>query len=96
MSGRNRQSAAAPAAMAEPEAPAAPLPTGQVSDSVPVGPLRLTGIVRTRNGFAVAMVELSVEEWAAIAHKQLGRSQTFKEHIAGEHKKVVMSLGQRA
>lgn len=66
------------------------------SDSHPVGPLRLCGIVKTKNGFAVAEVELTVEEWGAIMAKKIGPSQTFKQFIAMQHKTAVMRLGQLA
>lgn len=74
----------------------APPPTPTKSDSVPVGMLRLSGIVKTTNGFAVATVELSLAEWHALASKKLGRSQAFPEHVALEHKQTVMKLGQLA
>lgn len=76
-----------------PAAPAAPL---LKSDSVPVGMMRLSGIVKTSNGFAVASVELSAAEWAALASKKLGKSQAFKEFVAREHREVVVRLGQIA
>ncbi len=66
------------------------------SDSIPVGAMRLSGIVKTTKGYAVASIELSKEEWAALAKKRLGASQRFKEHIATEHKSLVMKLGQVA
>lgn len=67
-----------------------------LSESVPTGPLRLSGIVKTTNGFAVADVELTVEEWELIAQKRIGASQRFKEYIAMEHKRLVTVLGQQA
>jgi hypothetical protein len=80
------------------EAPRHPntVPTPSLSDSVPVGPLRLSGIVKTTNGFAVASVELTLEEWEMVLLKRLGPSQRFKEHIALEHKRVISVLGQKA
>lgn len=78
--------------------PAAPVvaTTPSKSDSQPVGLLRLSGIVKTKNGFAVATVSLTPEEWEAIHSRQIGRSQRFKEHIAVEHKMVVLKYGQLA
>lgn len=68
------------------------------SDSVPTGPIRLSGIVKTKNGYATAMLELSPAEWEAltVSSKRIGMSQVFKEHVATEHKKMVMRLGQMA
>lgn len=67
------------------------------SDSVPTGRIRLSGIVKTKNGYATAMVDLTPAEWEALTiTKRIGQSQTFKEHIAVEHKKMVLRLGQMA
>lgn len=64
------------------------------SDSVPVGVVRVSGLVKTANGYAVAQAELSPEEWQVLKSKKLGKSQHFKEFVAQEHKRVVMALGQ--
>lgn len=74
---------------------ARPAAKASASDSIPIGPLRLSGIVKTTNGFAVASVELSVEEWEFVTTKSIGASQRFKEYIALEHKRMVSALGQK-
>lgn len=78
---------------AEPEAPAT-----LHSDSVPAPgrTMRLSGIVKTKTGYATALVELTPEEWETLRFKRLGMSQAFKEHVAIEHKKMVLRLGQKA
>lgn len=92
--GRRHMPARAPVTALDVVAPT----TALRSDSVPTGTIRLSGIVKTKNGYATAMVELSPEEWAALtaSAKRVGASQVFKEHIATEHKKMVLRLGQMA
>lgn len=91
MSRASRQKLAAPPEeAATPPAPEAP----SKSVSVPVGTMRLSGVVKTTNGFAVASVELTRDEWELISSKRLGRSQAWPNFVADEHRKVVSTFGQ--
>lgn len=65
-------------------------------DSVPIGTIWLSGMVQTTNGYCVAQFEVPAELWESLpGKKSLGLSQTFPEHIARQHKQMVMALGQR-
>jgi hypothetical protein len=60
--------------------------------ATPVGPMVLTGVVRTTKGYAVARAV--VKDGAAVV--TLGHSQTHKEFVAMEHKKVLIAATLKA
>jgi hypothetical protein len=55
--------------------------------------MRLSGIVRTTSGFAVAQVTLSPT--GDLVEMSVGQSQSHPEFVAIEHKRVVAMLGQK-
>lgn len=59
-----------------------------------IAPMRLTGVVRTSKGFAVAQVTFGPD--GAVISAALGRSQALKEFVALEHKRILVLATQKA
>jgi hypothetical protein len=85
--------------MARPKS-AAPRPTAPEpadahlrSDSVLVGPFKLSGLARTSNGWTVAVVELDADG-KPTGPVQLGRTQAFPDFVAQELVRRQMALNQ--
>jgi hypothetical protein len=62
--------------------------------AIPVASMVLSGIVRTSKGFAVCLARLRAD--GTVENVELGRSQVFKEHVAAEHKPLVVQAAQKA
>ena len=59
----------------------------------PVGAMTLTGLVRTSRGYAVASLVVEPDGTQAF---RLGNSQVYPEHIAAEHKKMLVKASLAA
>jgi hypothetical protein len=53
----------------------------------------LAGIVRTSKGFAVAVAELAAD--GTTTSLRIGRSQTIREFVALEHKKMLAPMAMK-
>lgn len=82
-----------PAPVMKQQPPGAALMKGP-DEAYPVGNFELTGVIKTSRGFAVATITLSRE--GRVVEMKLGRSQTYKEFIALEHREVARAASQRA
>ena len=60
----------------------------------PTAPLSLTGVVKTSRGFAVARATFAPD--GSLIGVELQRSQAFKQYVAAEHKRLVVSEALKA
>lgn len=65
-----------------------------LSESIPSDVMRLSGIVKTTNGFCVATCELTKD--GQLQNLVLGKSQRLPEFVAIEHRPIAGRLAQRA
>lgn len=61
--------------------------------ATPVGTMRLTGVIRTTRGYAVAQETVDADGARSLV---IGPSQAFPEHVASEHKRVVVNATLKA
>jgi hypothetical protein len=61
---------------------------GAVDGATPTAPMRLSGLVRTSRGFAVARVVLRPD--GTVESLELGPSQSQREYVAMQHKRLVV------
>jgi len=77
---------------AEAEVATAPALPARLSDSIVSGNMKLAGMVRTTNGYAVAVVELTSE--GKLVSMKVGNSQVLPQFVAPAAKSAQAALAQ--
>lgn len=72
--------------------PPSPPKPSSLSDSVVVGNMKFANMVKTTNGYACAVIELTPD--GKLVNMTVGRSQKFPEHVSREVVKIQTGLAQ--
>lgn len=67
---------------------ARPRPPTAIDGGTPIGPMTLSGVVKTTRGYAVATATFDADGNATV---KLGNSQAYPEHVAAEHKRILVN-----
>lgn len=77
-----------------PPAPSKSTSYSSIDGAELAAPMVLTGVVKTTKGYAVAIAKFHAD--GRLDSLKLQLSQAFKEHVAREHKKVLVVEALRA